>query len=115
MTAVHKNTIIKIYFFILPTGMHKKSIEAAEALKSSDETSDREDETRTENSDTSSSINQRKLQRHQLHCQYLRQNRRKHRIIVLHHPRLSHQSQCHHRCRIIRQIHQVNEHLKIYL
>ncbi|KAL7035459.1 hypothetical protein ACKWTF_008382 [Chironomus riparius] len=43
-------------------GMHKKSIEAAEALKSSDENSDKEDEneTRTENSDTSSSNHQRK-------------------------------------------------------
>jgi len=40
--------------------MHKKSIEAAEALKSSDENSDKEDETRTENSDTSSSNHQRK-------------------------------------------------------
>lgn len=34
--------------------MHKKSIEAAETLKSSDENSDKEDEERTENSDTSS-------------------------------------------------------------
>lgn len=34
--------------------MHKKSIEAAETLKSSDENSDKEDEERTEVSDTSS-------------------------------------------------------------
>jgi hypothetical protein len=40
--------------------MHKKSLEAAEALKSSDENSDKEDEEKTENSDTSSSQNQRK-------------------------------------------------------
>lgn len=40
--------------------MHKKSIEAAEALKSSDENSDKEDETRTEHSDTSSSNHHRK-------------------------------------------------------
>lgn len=36
-------------------GMHKKSIEAAEALKSSDENSDKEDEKRSETSDTNSS------------------------------------------------------------
>lgn len=41
-------------------GMHKKSLEAAEALKSSDENSDKEDEVRTEHSDTSSSNNHRK-------------------------------------------------------
>lgn len=35
--------------------MHKKSIEAAEALKSSDENSDKEDEKRSETSDTNSS------------------------------------------------------------
>ncbi|CRK92966.1 CLUMA_CG006542, isoform A [Clunio marinus] len=38
-------------------GMHKKSIEAAETLKSSDENSDKEDEERTEISDSSSTNN----------------------------------------------------------
>ncbi|KAG5680116.1 hypothetical protein PVAND_009641 [Polypedilum vanderplanki] len=38
-------------------GMHKKSIEAAETLKSGDENSDKEDEAETEVSDTSSSNN----------------------------------------------------------
>jgi len=46
--------------------MHKKSIEAAETLKSSDENSDKEEETRTEASDTSSSNHQ---QHHHLHHQ----------------------------------------------
>lgn len=40
--------------------MHKKSIEAAETLKSSDENSDKEDEERTEISDTSSLHNHRR-------------------------------------------------------
>lgn len=40
--------------------MHKKSIEAAETLKSSDENSDKEDEERTEVSDTSSLNNNRR-------------------------------------------------------
>lgn len=40
--------------------MHKKSIEAAETLKSSDENSDKEDEERTEISDTSSVNNHRR-------------------------------------------------------
>lgn len=39
--------------------MHKKSLEAAETLKSSDENSDKEDEERTEISDTSSINNRR--------------------------------------------------------
>lgn len=43
--------LYKIFSF---AGMHKKSIEAAETLKSSDENSDKEDEERTEVSDTSS-------------------------------------------------------------
>lgn len=40
--------------------MHKKSIEAAETLKSSDDNSDKEDEERTEISDTSSLHNHRR-------------------------------------------------------
>lgn len=42
------------------SGMHKKSLEAAEALKSSDENSDVEGDKRTETSDTSSSKDPRK-------------------------------------------------------